>query len=292
MYFLVRSLVVAWLILATLETSATSAVGDDAATGSRVLKDLAYVEQGHERQRLDLYLPLAGDRPVPVIVWVHGGGWAGGSKARTPASRMVQSGFAVAAINYRLSQHAVFPAQIHDCKAAIRWLRAHAAEYRLDTRHIGVWGSSAGGHLVALMGTSNGVADLEGTLGNPEQSSDVQAVVDWFGPTDFLTVGPKETRTNLLGGDPLQIPEQAKRASPIHYVSKDDPPFLVMHGDADKTVPIAQSETFTEALQDAGVDATFIKVVGGGHGGQLFTNQESMQRIEAFFRRHLIPAVR
>jgi acetyl esterase/lipase len=181
---------ISWLIVSTLMAASSKAQADDAPAGGRVFKDLAYVEPGHERQRLDLYLPPAGDRPTPVIVWVHGGGWAGGSKARTPASRMVQAGFAVAAINYRLSQHAIFPAQIHDCKAAIRWLRAHAAEYRLDPKHIGVWGSSAGGHLVALMGTSNGVADLEGQLGHPEQSSDIQAVVDWFGPTDFLTVGP------------------------------------------------------------------------------------------------------
>jgi len=264
-------------------------LAEDPPPEMRVVKDLEYVEYGHERHRLDLYLPAANDRPAPLIVWVHGGGWAGGSKAGTPAIRMVRSGFAVASINYRLSQHAIFPAQIHDCKAAIRWLRAHASEYRLDPAHIGVWGSSAGGHLVALMGTSNGIADLEGQLGNPEQSSDVQAVVDWFGPTDFFTVGSKETRTRLLGGDPQTIPEQARRASPIHYVSKDDPPFLVMHGDADTTVPIAQSETFTNALKGAGVDATFVNVVGGGHGGKLFTNDESMQRIESFFRKHLRP---
>jgi len=264
-------------------------VAEDPSVETRVVKDLEYVAYGHERHRLDLYLPAASDRPAPIIVWVHGGGWAGGSKAGTPAIRMVRSGFAVASINYRLSQHAIFPAQIHDCKAAIRWLRAHASEYRLDPAHVGVWGSSAGGHLVALMGTSNGVSDLEGLLGNPEQSSDVQAVVDWFGPTDFLTVGSKETRTHFLGGDPQTIPEQARRASPMHYVSKDDPPFLVMHGDADPTVPIAQSETFAKALQGAGVDATLVNVVGGGHGGKLFTNDESMHRIESFFRKHLIP---
>lgn len=277
------------LIVAFPMTNGSQVIADESTPDGRILKDLAYVERGHERHRLDLYLPPASDRPAPVIVWVHGGGWAGGSKAGTPAIRMVESGFAVASINYRLSHHAIFPAQIHDCKAAIRWLRAHAAEYRLDTDHIGVWGSSAGGHLVALMGTTNGVAELEGQLGNQEQSSDVQAVVDWFGPTDFLTVGPKETRTRLLGSDPKTIPEQAKRASPIHYVSKDDPPFLVMHGDADQTVPIAQSETFTQALKKAGVDATFINVVGGGHGGNLFTNDESMKRIESFFRKHLVP---
>lgn len=279
---------VGWTI-ACHNLSALQAVAEDPSPQTRIVKDLEYVEYGHERHRLDLYLPAAPDRPAPVIVWVHGGGWAGGSKAGTPAIRMVRSGFAVASINYRLSQHAIFPAQIHDCKGAIRWLRAHASEYQLDPAHIGVWGSSAGGHLVALMGTSNGVADLEGSLGNPEQSSDVQAVVDWFGPTDFLTVGSKETRTHLLGGDPQTNPEQARRASPIQYVSNDDPPFLVMHGNADPTVPIAQSETFAKALQGVGVDATFVNVVGGGHGGKLFTNDESMQRIESFFRKHLVP---
>jgi len=137
--------------------------------GTQVHRDLEYVAGGHARQKLDLYLPARSDRPLPVLVWVHGGAWLGGSKENCPAVPLVARGYAVASINYRLSQHATFPAQIEDCKAAIRWLRAHAGKYHLDAGHIGAWGASAGGHLVALLGTSGGVKELEGQGGNLDQ---------------------------------------------------------------------------------------------------------------------------
>ena len=261
-----------------------------ALMGVEVLRDLEYVPGGHERNRLDLYLPEKAARPRPVILYVHGGGWQGGDKSNGPAFRFAAKGYAVASMNYRFSQHATFPAQIYDCKAAVRWLRANARKYGLDADHIGAWGGSAGGHLVALLGTTAGVKELEGPGGNEEQSSRVQAVVDWFGPTDFLTVGAKETRTQLLGGDPQTNKEKALKASPMTYVSKDAAPFLIMHGDGDETVPIAQSETFAAALKKAGADATFVVIKGGKHGGALFTNAESMKLIEDFFARHLARA--
>lgn len=260
--------------------------------GVQVLRDLEYVQGGHERNRLDLYLPEKTARPLPVILWVHGGGWTNGDKTRGPAFRFATKGYAVASINYRISQHAIFPAQIHDCKAAVRWLRANARKYGLDSDHIGAWGGSAGGHLVALLGTTAGVKELEGPGGNEDQSSRVQAVVDWFGPTDFLTAGAKDTRTNLIGGDPQSNKEKAAKASPITYVSKDAVPFLIMHGDQDQTVPISQSETFAQALQKAGADATFVVVKGGRHGGALFTNPENTKRIEDFFAKHLAHPVK
>jgi acetyl esterase/lipase len=261
-----------------------------ALMGVQMVRDLEYVPGGHERNRLDLYLPEKAARPLPVILYVHGGGWQGGDKSNGPALRFASKGYAVASMNYRFSQHATFPAQIYDCKAAVRWLRANARKYGLDADHIGAWGGSAGGHLVALLGTTAGVKELEGPGGNEEQSSRVQAVVDWFGPTDFLTVGAKETRTQLLGGDPQTKKEKALKASPMTYVSKDAAPFLIMHGDGDETVPIAQSETFAAALKKAGADATFVVIKGGKHGGALFTNAESMKLIEDFFARHLARA--
>ena len=261
-----------------------------ALMGVQMVRDLEYVPGGHERNRLDLYLPEKAARPLPVILYVHGGGWPGGDKSNGPAFRFAAKGYAVASMNYRFSQHATFPAQIYDCKAAVRWLRANARKYGLDADHIGAWGGSAGGHLVALLGTTAGVKELEGPGGNEEQSSRVQAVVDWFGPTDFLTVGAKETRTQLLGGDPQTDKEKALKASPMTYVSKDAAPFLIMHGDGDETVPIAQSETFAAALKKAGADATFVVIKGGKHGGALFTNAESMKLIEDFFARHLARA--
>jgi acetyl esterase/lipase len=255
--------------------------------GVKVLRDLEYVAGGHERNRLDLYLPEKTKGPLPVILWVHGGGWTNGDKTNGPAFRFAALGYAVASMNYRFSQHAIFPAQIHDCKAAVRWLRANAAKYGLDADHIGAWGASSGGHLVALLGTTANVKELEGPGGNAEQSSRVQAVVDWFGPTDFLTVGAKDTRTKLLGGDPQQNKEKARRASPMTYVSRDAAPLLIMHGDEDRTVPVSQSETFFAALKAAGADATLVIVKGGKHAGVLFTNAENRKQVEDFFARHL-----
>lgn len=255
--------------------------------GVRVLRNLEYIPSGHERNRLDLYLPEKAVKPLPVVVWVHGGGWVGGDKARSPAISFATKGYAVAAINYRFSQHAIFPAQIHDCKAAIRWLRANAAKYGLDVDHIGAWGGSAGGQLVMLLGTTAGVKELEGPGGNVEQSSRVQAVVDWFGPSDFLTLGPKDTRTKLLGGDALQNKPMAIKASPMTYVSSNSAPFLIMHGDKDNVVALSQSEIFDRALKKAGVESTLVVVKGAGHSGPKFTSPENLKLIEEFFGKHL-----
>jgi acetyl esterase/lipase len=256
--------------------------------GVKVLSDLEYVPGGHERQKLDLYLPEKASGPLPVVLWVHGGGWKAGDKANSPAMFLATKGFAVASMNYRLSQHAVFPAQINDCKAAVRWLRANSTKYGLDQAHIGAWGSSAGGHLVALLGTTNGLKDLEGAEGAVDQSSDVQAVVDWFGPTDLITVGKKDTRSELIGGDASENPDKARRASPMTYVSAKACPMLIMHGDQDKTVPISQSETFAKALKDAGANATFVIVEGAGHGAAgKFANPELLAQVEEFFKKQL-----
>jgi acetyl esterase/lipase len=255
--------------------------------GIKVLRDLEYARGGHERNKLDLYLPEKADHPLPLIVWIHGGGWQTGSKERCPGVPLTAKGYAVASINYRFSQDAIFPAQIEDCKAAIRWLRANAKKYNLDPDHIGVWGGSAGGHLVALLGTTGAVKELEGSGGNLEQSSRVQAVIDWYGPANFLTIGPKSTRSNLIGGDPQQNKEKAAKASPVTYVSRNAAPFLIMHGDKDDTVPISQSEELAEALKNVGAEVTFVVVPGASHGGRQFTDPENMKRIEDFFNKHL-----
>jgi acetyl esterase/lipase len=247
--------------------------------------------------KLDLYLPVEADAPYPVILWIHGGGWRGGSKERCGARDLTNRGFAVASINYRLSQEATFPAQIHDCKAAVRWLRANAKKYRLNPDKIGAWGASAGAHLAALLGTAGDVKDLEGDLGNPGVSSRVQAVCDWFGPTDFLQMNAHmrpgagldhdaedSPESLLIGGAIQHNKEKVARANPITYVSRDDPPFLIMHGDRDAVVPSHQSEILHEALKKAGVDSTYHVVRGAGHG---FGGPENMRKVEEFFNRHL-----
>ena len=289
---------VTWLVslsvlLGMASSSQAQGLRPNLPDGSKAHRDLEYVRGGHERQRLDLYLPEKADRPLPVIVWVHGGAWLAGSKeGGGPALSFVRKGYAVASINYRLSQHARFPAQIEDCKAAIRWLRANARTYGLDPDHIGVWGASAGGHLVALLGTSGDVKELEGKDGPADQSSRVQAVVDWFGPTDVTKMGgshdgPDSPEAKLLGGPVQENKEKAERANPIAYVSKDDPPFLILHGDKDTTVPFSQSELLEEALRKAGLDVTFRPVKGAGHGGREFSSEENRKLVEEFFDKHL-----
>ena len=168
--------------------------------GVKALRDIPYVESGHARNRLDLYLPEKVDHPLPIVVWIHGGGWQAGNKGqRCPAIPLAAAGYAVASINYRLSQHALFPAQLEDCKAAIRWLRANAAQYHFDPKHVGVWGLSAGGHLAGLLGTTGGMKEFEGKGGNLDQSSRVQAVADWCGPMDFTAEYGPECRQRQGG---------------------------------------------------------------------------------------------
>jgi len=262
------------------------------------VKDQEFARPGGRASlKLDLFLPPAGARPFPLVVFIHGGGWQTGGKGQCPARYLGPKGYAVASISYRLSQQAKFPAQIEDCKAAIRWLRANAQMYGLDGERIGVWGSSSGGHLAALLGTTGDVAALDGTGGNAGVSSRVQAVVDWFGPTDFLQMdahapadsriqhdSPASPESNLVGGPIQENKEACAKASPLTYVSRDDPPFLIMHGDKDNLVPIHQSEILHAALHRVGLESTFIPVEGAGHG---FSGDEHYKKVEEFFDRHL-----
>ena len=256
-----------------------------APAGVKTTRDIEYAKPDGKPQFLDLYLPEKADGPLPLVIWIHGGAWMGGDKRGNPALGMTGRGYAVASINYRLSQEAKWPAQIFDCKAAVRFLRAKAKEYNLDPDRFGVWGSSAGGHLVAMLGTSGGVKELEGDLGNPGVSSRVQAVCDFCGPTDFTVIdkfpnGAVKPVTQLIGGAIAENIEKTRTANPITYVSKDDPPFLILHGDQDKTVPINQSELLNEALKAAGVWVKFVPVPGAGH---YLISPEATKTVNEFF---------
>jgi acetyl esterase/lipase len=257
--------------------------------------DLTYAQSAHPRQKLDLYLP-ENVEGAPLIIWVHGGAFMGGSKEEWAPLEYLTEGYAVASINDRLSQHAIFPAQIQDCKAAVRWLRAHAETYHLDPQRFGAWGASAGGHLVAMLGVTAHVAAFE--VGeNLSFSSRVQAVVDYFGPTDFLQMdehrlpegmlhNPPDSPESLLVGGAIQEMSQAvARANPVTYVSGDAAPFLIVHGDQDPLVPFHQSLLLEAALKKAGVPVQFYQVVGGGHGG--FTDPRVNSLTREFFAAQL-----
>ena len=266
----------------------------------RALRDLPYADTENPRQRLDLYLPekREGIAPLPVIVFIHGGGWRGGDKAGGIGNvgRFVSSGrFAGASIGYRLTGEAQWPVQIHDCKAAIRWIKAHAKEHGLDPEKIAVWGSSAGGHLVSFLGTSGDVPALEGTLGkHTDQNSRVRCVVNFFGPENFLTMVSQESTVDrttpdypealLLGGRVQEKQDAAKEASPVTHISAGDAPILTAHGTKDPLVPYAQATELDAALKKAGVESLLIEMTNGGHG---FRSEELDRRIAQFFDKHL-----
>ncbi|MDF2788211.1 MAG: alpha/beta hydrolase [Neobacillus sp.] len=273
----------------------------------KVVADLEFASPNGKPLLLDLYLPIGADKPLPVIVWLHGGGWRIGDRKLGPDFRVwfAERGYAMASIEYRLTGEALFPAQIHDVKAAIRWLRFSANEFGLDGDHIGLWGSSAGGHLAALAGTTGEgiLEDLE--LGCADFSSDVQAVVDGYGPTDFLqmdaysdkeiavSIDPESDllqpirqhedkdspESQLLGAPILSVPHLVKKANPITYVTNGLPPFLIMHGLSDTAVASHQSELLYQALIAKGNEATLCLIEGLGHA---FFNKNELDDNEPY----------
>lgn len=263
--------------------------------------DLPYASTDNPRQKLDLAMPKKrlSDDLLPVVAFIHGGGWRKGDKRSgiPRVSRFVESGrFAGVSIGYRLSTEAKWPAQIHDCKAAIRWLKANADQYGIDPKRICVFGTSAGGHLVAMLGVTGGVKELEGNLGqHTDQDSRVAAVVDFFGPADFLTMNdfPGKLDHNaedspeslLIGGAIQSHKDRARAAAPMMYVTEDDAPILIMHGTKDPLVPFDQSVKFHRALLGAEVNAILVPVTDGGHG---FGGHQVDERVSQFVDKYLL----
>ncbi len=291
-------------LLAPLLASAQNNRNQPALPDSvELIADLPYAGTDNPRQMLDLLLPSKrGTTPLPVVVFIHGGAWRAGQKEggrRRVASFVASGNYAGVSVAYRLSGEAKWPSQIHDCKAAIRWIRANAKAYQLDPDRIGVWGTSAGGHLVAMLGTSGDVPSMEGSIGpHTDASSRVTCVADFFGPTDFLTMNktaiPSATsdhdaadspESQLIDGPIQQFPEKVATANPITYVSPDDPPFLIVHGTLDPLVSFNQSELLLSALRKAKVDSTLITVEGGGHGRGF--GPQANEFVERFFEHHL-----
>jgi acetyl esterase/lipase len=262
-----------------------------AIQSSKYWLDVDYAGDGIIGHRLDIHLPKNGKAPFPIVVVVYGSAFfSNSSKANTfkegIGQQLLQNGFAVVSINHRSSKDSIFPAQIHDVKAAIRFIRANASKFSMNNQFIGITGWSSGGHLSALTGTTNSTKsdkingldiDIEGNIGQfTKTSSHVNAVVDWFGPTDFLIMDKcgstmnhddvKSPESSLIGGAIRDNKEKTALANPIMYVNKKNPPFLIFHGDKDPLVPHCQSEKLYEKLQKEGVKSELIIIKNGGHG--------------------------
>jgi acetyl esterase/lipase len=271
-----------------------------------VIEDnITYGKADDTELKLDLARP-EGDGPFPAIVFIHGGGWSGGNRQgyRGQIQEAARRGYVAATISYRLMKFdeskketttatPIFPAQIHDAKAAIRWMRSNAKKYHVDPDRIGVTGGSAGGHLSLLVGLTDPSSKLEGDSGNPEQSSRVQAVVNVFGPTDMVFCYEKSAlpwvARLFVGGTPNDVPDRYKVASPLTYVSKDDPPVLTLHGDKDALVPVEQARVLDEKMKAVGASHTLTVFEGQGHGFGGEYDKKAWDATWDFFDQHLKP---
>ena len=268
------------------------------AENGKIIKDIKFTNINEHDLKLDLYLPEKTGKSA-LVVWIHGGGWQKGSKKDCKLNWLTEHGYSVASISYRLSQVAKFPAQLHDCKGAIRWLRTNSNKYGFEPNDIIVAGSSAGGHLAALVGTTSGNERLEGEVGgNLTQPSSVSAIIDYYGATDFILRSKTQPSRanevgsvvyNLLGGGADKKVELAKLASAAHHVTKDDPPLLIFHGDKDNTVLIDQSEAIIKAYKSKGLSVRMNVLSGKKHGGAVFYDGENRKRVLEFLEEVLNP---
>ncbi|MEZ6128855.1 MAG: alpha/beta hydrolase [Planctomycetaceae bacterium] len=256
--------------------------------------DVEYAMVDGHRLLLDIYQPTAnqksGNQKTPLVIWVHGGAWRSGSRSSVPIARLLDHGFAIASVDYRLSPVARFPAQVHDIKAAIRFLRANSAVYNFDSNRFIIAGSSAGGHLAALVGVTNGVPELEGNVGADLQtSSDVQMIVSFFGASNLQTILSQSTPHGLkvrvpalellLGGQPTGKPELARLASPVVHVDDTDPPLLLIHGDQDPQMPINQAHELHGRYKQFALPVEFKVIHGGAHGGRGFFENPLLDQV-------------
>lgn len=266
------------------------------------IRDVEYGRVGNRALLLDIVRPKrpAGGVRMPAVVWIHGGGWRRGTRGGMQNVPLAERGYFTVSIEYRLSDEATFPAAIEDCKCAIRWLRANAEKYGVDADHIGVWGSSAGGHLSLLAATADEKAGLEGTGGSSAYSSRVQAVVSYCGPSDLAlnanrpAAGREDSRRLFIGATYPEKPDAYRLGSPVSHASPDDPPALLIHGESDTTVPIAHAEHMEVALKKVGVPVTLIRVKNATHGFAPAgsepiepSREELTRRAIEFFDRHL-----
>jgi acetyl esterase/lipase len=309
---LVTKLSILALALLVLLSAAGCAMLPAAPGGSNfsiepTYKDLAYASVS-DTQILDLYIPTTGDGPFPVVINIHGGGFKFGDKgmlSEATGTALLDAGYAVASINYRLSGEATFPAAVQDAKAVVRFLRANAAQYNLNPDKIAVFGQSAGGNIAAMVGVTGNISDYDdASLGNAGVSSAVQAVIDQYGPTDFLQMDDQAKAQGCSASDQTHndassfesayigaaiqtVPDQVKKSNPITYISKDTPPFLIQKGDQDCTVPVENTKMLADALSAANLDVTYTSLAGAGHGGDQFETDENVALLISFLDKYL-----
>jgi acetyl esterase/lipase len=284
-------------IAITTAAAAALACGTAAAQTVKKTADLEYARVAGTPLKLDLYQP-AGTSSAPLLIWVHGGRWEVGSKEPMPLGALVERGYAIASLDFRPASAAQFPGQVHDIKAAVRFLRAESAKHGYDATRIGILGASSGAHLAALVGTTNGHAELEGTLGDHSNaSSDVQAIVGYFGASNLTTILAQSTPyglnvrvpalQTLLGGSPENVEPLARLASPVFHVDASDPPLLLLHGDQDPQMPINQSHELEGAYEKLALDVALVVVHGAAHGGDAFFDERRTELVAAFLDAHL-----
>jgi acetyl esterase/lipase len=283
-----------WVVLSFFGVALLWAGEPNGKAAVRFERDLTYATVAEKPLQLDLALPPNGDGPFPCVVCLHGGGWRSGKRQDLTnlTELLAGKGFVAATVSYRLAPADRFPAQIEDCKAAVRWLRANASKYSINLKKIGVVGFSAGGHLACLLAADDPGASLQGTGPHQDQPSGVQAVVSYFGPTDFTTKNwnqdvEKSFLIPFLGDTFAARPDLYKKASPITYVTKGAPPFLFFHGDKDKLVGLDQSQKMARTLQEVGVSARVVVMEGEGHGWGGAKLSQTLQQTVDFFAEQL-----
>lgn len=263
--------------------------------------NVPYAKDSSKHHLLDIYLPPNAKPNTPLVVWIHGGAWmlndkyADMSYMKNTIRTIVENGYALASIDYRYSTEAIFPAQIQDCNQAIEFLYQNAEKYLLDKNHFALVGFSAGGHLASLLALSKNNKVKAFYEKDNKMSFKIKGVIDFYGPSDFLAIpknlepaGAIKTSENiLLGNTPLQRPDLAKWASPVTYVDKNDPPFLIIHGEKDQSVPYSQSVLLSSWLNLSGIDNQVFIVKDAPHYGEMFDAEYLRKEIILFLDKNL-----
>ncbi|HNV29799.1 MAG TPA: alpha/beta hydrolase [Cyclobacteriaceae bacterium] len=285
------------LIVSTAAVPQTNPVIDAFPKGTILHGNIAYNNDTLANHLLDIYLPPNTKGKVPLVIFIHGGGWLGNDKyadigyMKKTVAEIVSSGFALASIDYRFATQAIFPAQIQDCNRAISFLVGNADKYGLDKKRIAIMGFSAGGHLASLTGLSKNNNVENFFMPGTNKSFSFKAVIDFYGPAELILFpganDPKSPESLLIGATPVSRPDLAKAASPVTYVDKNDPPFLIIHGEKDDLVSNRHSQLLSSWLQVVGVENELVIVKDAPHFGEMYDVDEVRNKVMSFLKKQL-----